>query len=182
MKNQVNRKSSIFFLMLIILFVTRSMAQSNELVVIDSNYSQKQQVLDHLASGIPVFEVNAPKNPWESIRQYLEQSRSTQVVHLFANANYNAMELGGKTYDADAVDQEFELSMLEGLFQGIHIQLLIYDCNLGSNPEGLALLKKISDKAYLNIAVPTNCSSIFGADLDFDHTTMNQPVNNSIFK
>ena len=182
MKNQVNRKSSSFFLMLIILFVTRSMAQSNELVVIDSNYFQKQQVLEHLASGIPVVEVDASKNPWESIRQYLEQNRSAQVVHLFANASYNAMELGGKTYDANGVDQEFELSMLEGLYQGTNLQLLIYDCNLGSSPEGLALLRKISDKAYFNIAVPTNCSSIFGADLEFDHTTMNQPVNNSIFK
>lgn len=182
MKNQVNRKSSSFFLMLLILFVTRTMAQSNELVVIDSNYSQRQQVLDHLSSGIPVFEVDASKNPWVSMREYLEQNRSIQVVHLFANASYNAFEFGGKTCDSNEVDQEPELSMLEGLYQGTNLQLLIYDCNLGSNPEGLALLKKISDKAYFNIAVPTNCSSIFGADLEFDHTTMNQPVNNSIFK
>ncbi|MEC7263709.1 MAG: DUF4347 domain-containing protein [Bacteroidota bacterium] len=182
MKNQVNWKSSSFFLMLTILFITRTMAQSNEVVVMDSNYFQKQQVLDHLASGIPVFEVDTSKNPWESIRQYLERNRSAKAVHLFANAGYNALELGGKTYDAGAVDQEFELSMLEGLYQGTNLQLLIYDCNLGSNPDGLALLKRISDKAYFNIAVPTHCSSIFGTDLEFDHTTMNQPVNNSIFQ
>ncbi|WP_228238326.1 DUF4347 domain-containing protein [Allomuricauda sp. M10] len=182
MKNQVNRKSSSFFLMLIILFVTRTMAQSNELVVIDSNYSQKQQVLDRLASGIPVFEVDASKNPWESIREYLERNREVLTLHLFANSGHGSLELSNISYDSAKVDEEFELSMLEGLYQGTNIQLLIYDCTLGSDIEGLSLIQKISEKSYFNIAVPTNCSSVFSTDVDFDHTTMNQPVNNSIFK
>ncbi|MEZ4811186.1 MAG: DUF4347 domain-containing protein [Allomuricauda sp.] len=158
------------------------MAQSNDVVIMDSGYAQKQQVLENLPVGTTVIELGKTGNPWKYIREHLEQNRSTQVVHLFANASYNAIQLGDKTYDSIAVDQEFELSMLEGLYQGSYMQLLIYNCNLGSNPEGLALLKKISDKAYINIAVPTNCSSVFGADLVFDHTTMNQPTHNSIFQ
>ena len=181
MRNQMFGKTFSIAIFLFTLTITGAFAQSESVVLLDSEYAQKQQVVDKLPSGVTVIEIEGINNPWKSIREYLEQNRSTQIVHLFANTSYNALELGGKTYDSNAVDQEFELSMLEGLYQGNNMQLLIYDCNLGSNPEGLALLKKIGNKAYLNIAVPTNCSSIFGPDLEFDHTTMNQPITNSIF-
>lgn len=176
------RKILPIFFFLFAFLTTGAIAQSDDVVIIDSKYSQRQEILDSLPAGTTVIEIKAISNPWKSIREYLEQNRSKQVVHLFANTNYNAVKLGGKTYDINAVDQEFEFSMLEGLYQGSHIQLLIYDCNLGSNPEGMALLKKISDKSYFNIAVPTNCSSVFGAELVFDHTTMDQPISNSIFQ
>ncbi|MBO0321903.1 DUF4347 domain-containing protein [Muricauda sp. CAU 1633] len=182
MRNLMYRKTFSIAIFLFTVTISGVFAQSTDVVLIDSEYAQKQQVVDHLPSGVSVVEIKGINNPWQSIREYLEQNRSTTVVHLFANTSYNALELGGKTYNSNAVDQEFELSMLEGLYQGTNLQLLIYDCNLGSNPEGLSLLKKISDKAYFNIAVPTNCSSVFGADLEFDHTTMNQPTHNSIFQ
>ena len=182
MKDSINTKVMQYFFCLFLLTMTATMAQSNSIVVLDAKYSQKQQVLDNLPSNTEVLEIDGNGNPWKSIREYLENHRSTLAIHLFANASYNAFELGNTTYDSDGVDQEFELSMLEGLYQGDHIQLIIYDCNLGSNTEGLALLKKISDKSYFNIAVPTNSSSVFGGNLTFDHTTMNQPTQNSIFQ
>lgn len=182
MKNPFYRKNFTIFLFLLITLSTVAVAQSNDLVAIDSNYSQKQQVLDNLPTGTAVVEIDTTGNPWQRIREYLEQHRSISAIHLFANTSYNAIELGSIAFDSAAVDQEFELSMLEGLYQGTHIQLLIYDCNLGSNVEGIALLKKISDRSYFNIAVPTNCSSVLGTDLVFDHTTMDQPINNSIFQ
>ncbi|RDY57748.1 DUF4347 domain-containing protein [Flagellimonas nanhaiensis] len=182
MKNQVNRKSSSFFFVLFILFMIKATAQSDELIIIDSNYSQKQQVLNNKPAGSMVLEIGSEENAWKVIRNYLEQNQSIEALHLFANANYNSIALGSNLYDSEAIDQEFELSMLEGLYQGTNLQLLIYDCNLGSNAEGLALLKKISERSYFNIAIPTNCSSVMGNDLVFDHTTLNQPIKNSIFQ
>ncbi|MFD2101340.1 DUF4347 domain-containing protein [Flagellimonas iocasae] len=182
MRNLMYRKAFSLFFFLFAFLIQGLFAQSEDVVIIDSEYAQKQQVMDNLPSGASIIEVPSTGNPWNSIRTYLEQNRTAQAIHLFANTSYNAIQLGGKTYDSNAVDQEFELSMMEGLYQGTHLQLLIYDCNLGSNPEGLSLLKKISDKAYMNIAVPTQCSSVFGADVDFDHTTMNQPIHNSILQ
>nr|WP_116219063.1 DUF4347 domain-containing protein [Allomuricauda sp.] len=182
MKDSIYMKFMQSFFCLFLFAVTATMAQSNSVVVLDAKYSQKQQVLDNLPNQTEVLEIDENGNPWKSIREYLENHRSTLAVHLFVNASYNAFELGNTTYDSDSVDQEFELSMLEGLYQGDHIQLMVYDCNLGSNAEGLSLLKKISDKSYFNIAVPTNCNSVFGGNLTFDHTTMNQATQNSIFQ
>ncbi|MDC6364898.1 MULTISPECIES: DUF4347 domain-containing protein [Flavobacteriaceae] len=182
MKNQVNRKSSSLFFALFTLLLIRVTAQSDEVIVIDSNYSQKQQVLDNIPSGSNILEVDATENPWKAIRNYLEQNQAILTLHLFANASYNSIAIGNNLYDSDAVDQEFELSMLEGLYQGNNIQLLIYDCNLGSNVEGLALLQKISERSYFNIGVPTKCNSLIGDDLVFDHTTLDQPVKKSIFQ
>lgn len=182
MKDLINKKVLQSFFYLFLFTMTATMAQSNSIVIMDAKYSQKQQVLDNLPSHTEVLEIDGNGNPWKSIREYLENNSSIIAVHLFANASYNAFELGNITYDSDAVDQEFELSMLEGLYQGDHIQLIVYDCNLGSNPEGLALIKEISNKSYLNIAVSTNCSSVLGQNLKFDYTTMNQPTQNSIFQ
>lgn len=182
MRNQFKTKTLSFFVLFLTTILTGLNAQSGDIVVIDTGYSQKQEVLESLPEGASIVELGQMANPWKLVRQYLEQNQSAQVIHLFANTSYNAIELGGTTYDSAAIEKELELSMLEGLYQGTNIQLLIYDCNLGSNTEGLALIKKISDRSYFNIAVPTNCSSVFSSTLEFDHTTMNQPINSSIFK
>ncbi|SNZ00805.1 DUF4347 domain-containing protein [Flagellimonas pacifica] len=182
MKNPFYRNTLPVFFFLFAFLITGVFAQSNDIVVIDSKYSQKPQVLNNLPSGTSVVEIYSTDNPWKTIRENLEQNPSIKAIHLFVNTNYNAFELGGILYDSTKIDQEFEFSMMEGLYQGTNIQLLVYDCNLGSNPEGLELMKKVSDRSYFNIGVPTNCSSIFSMDLEFDHTTMNQPVNKPILK
>ncbi|WP_420600893.1 DUF4347 domain-containing protein [Flagellimonas sp.] len=182
MRNPFYRKTLPVFFFLFPFLITGVFAQSNDILVMDSEYSQKQQVLDNLPQGISVVETNSIDNPWKTVREYLEQNPSAQAIHLFVNTNHNAFEFGGILYDSTKIDQESELSMLEGLYQGTNIQLLIYDCNLGSNPEGLELIKKIGDRSYFNVGVPTNCSSIFSMDLEFDHTTINQPINKPILK
>ncbi len=182
MKTVINLKFLVSFLLLTSLIMGVSKAQTSDVVVMDSQYSKKQDVLNRLPSNTDILEINRENNPWKTIREYLLENTSVQKIHLFANAIYNAFELGGITYTTEKVDQEFELSMLEGLYQGTNLQLLVYDCNLGSNPEGLDLLQQISERSYFNIGVPTNCSSVLDGSLDFDHTTMNQPINSTIFK
>ncbi len=182
MKTVINLKFLMSFVLLTFLITGVSKAQTNDVVVMDSQYSNKQDVLNRLQSNTDVLEINRENNPWKTIREYLLENTSVQKIHLFANATYNTFELGGITYDTEKVDQEFEFSMLEGLYQGTNLELLVYDCNLGSNPEGLALLKQISDRSYFNIGIPTNCSSVLDGSLEFDHTTMNLPINSSIFK
>lgn len=182
MRNPFQTKTFSFFVLFLTTIIAGLNAQTTDIVVIDAAFSQKQEVLENLPEEVTIVELNHAANPWKLVRQYLEQNPSAQVIHLFANTNFNAIELGGTVYDSTEIEKEFELSMLEGLYQGTNIQLLIYDCNLGSNAEGLALLKKISDRSYFNIAIPTSCSSVFDSNLEFDHTTMNQPINSSIFK
>lgn len=161
---------------------TTILAQSTDLVVIDSNYSQKQTLLDAIDPNVATLAVGTEANPFKTIREYLEQHKSVIAVHLFAEATYNTLQLGGKFYDMALMATENELSMLEGLYRGDNIQLLVYNCNLGSNEEGLQLLKQLGDRAYFNIAVSTNCTSIFSTDFSFDHTTLNKPVNASILQ
>jgi hypothetical protein len=182
MKTVINLKTLMNFLLLTLMAIGVSKAQSSDVVVMDAQYYQKQDILSRLPSNSDILEINGEDNPWKTIREYVQQNSSIQTIHLFVNTTYNAFELGGITYDLQQVAQEFEFSMLEGLYQGTNFQLLVYDCNLGSNPEGLALIKQISERSYLNIGVPTNCSSILDGSLDFDHTTMNQTINSSILK
>lgn len=104
-------------MLLTLVVIGVSKAQTNELVVMDSQYAQKQDVLNRLPSNSHFLEINGEDNPWKTIREYVQQNSSIQTIHLFVNASYNAFELGGITYGTQQVAQEFELSMLEGLYQ-----------------------------------------------------------------
>lgn len=175
-------KKSCSFLFLFYLFSSSITAQSKSLVVLDFEFSQKTSVLNELPDNTAVLELNSGTNPWELIRKKLESNQDLKVIHLFANASYNSLRIGGVNYDIVKVAKEFELSMLEGLYQGIHLQLLVYNCNLASNEEGLNLLKVIGEKAYFNVGACTNCTSIFDSTFLFDFSTLNRTVDNSILQ
>jgi len=162
-----NIRLSIFFSCFI---GTCAFAQSTNLVVVDSEYSEKEKVISQIsASKILSLQIGA--NPWKAIRERIAADRNITTVHLFAEASYNTIRMGGISYDKEALNDEFELSMLEGLYQGTHLQLLIYNCNLGANEEGLELLTQIGERTYMNVGASTNCTSIFDPDFVFDFKT-----------
>jgi len=164
----------------LIAFSTSTVAQ--DLVVIDSDYANKQQVLTSIPQNTPVLEIDNGTNPWKSIREKLTTSKTIGTIHLFVEANYNSLLIGGITYDIQAAQNEFELSMLEGLYQGTNLQLLIYNCNLASNDAGKRLLQEIGNRAYLNIAACTDCTSVFEPDFHFDFQTLDQPIDQPILQ
>ncbi|MFH6603567.1 DUF4347 domain-containing protein [Maribacter algicola] len=156
-------------------------SQATDLLVIDSDYSKKEQLLSQVFE-VQILYLDSETNPWTDIREVLLAEKSIKTVHLFTDATYKEIRMGGITYNIDTLNDEFELGMLEGLYQGTNIQLLIYNCNLGSNADGLSLIKKISDLSYFNVAAPTKCNSVFTPGLEFDYTAMDLPVNSSILK
>ncbi|WP_420322261.1 DUF4347 domain-containing protein [Flagellimonas sp.] len=171
------------FLGLIFFLPTLILGQSSDLVVIDGDFAQSASVTSKISNGsIPILVLNSSENPWKIIRQRLISDPNITTIHLFAEASFNSLKLGNIEYDMGKVDAEPELSMLEGVYSGTNLQLLIYNCNLASNQEGRELLKKIGDKAYFNIAAPTACNSIFDQQPNFDYTTLNQPVSQSILQ
>lgn len=173
----------IIYLSLFCLCISSLNAQSTDLVIIDGNYSLKQDVINNLPNETAVIELSENQNPWKQIREYLIQNQSINAMHLFVNTNVNSLEMGGISYTSSVIDQEFELSMLEGLYTGTHFQLLIYNCTIGATQSGIDLLNKMSEKSYFNIAVPTNCTSVFNtSNLVFDYKTMELPINSSILQ
>ncbi len=183
MKNVILQLRGVFLpLLCSVLFSTAIYAQSENLVVIDAQFSQKQDVLAKVPSTATILELSGDSNPWKAIRENLESNSSIKTIHLFVNATYNSMQMGAITYDLAQVNSENELSMLEGLYQGEHFQLLVYNCNLGSNDEGLSLLKGLGQKAYFNVGVSTDCTSIFDNSFDFNHSTLGQVLNSSIIQ
>ncbi|WP_299434884.1 DUF4347 domain-containing protein [uncultured Maribacter sp.] len=153
---------------------------SKNLVVIDSDFSEKTQIISTLSTNQVLVELNNTTNAWKQIREFLQENSEIKTIHLFANASYNSLQMGGVAYDLNSVNAEFELSMLEGLYQGEHIQLLVYNCNLGSNTDGLALIKAIGEKAYFNVGACTSCTSIFDTAFNFDYWSLSASITNSI--
>ncbi|MDT7829500.1 DUF4347 domain-containing protein [Pricia sp. S334] len=156
-------------------------AQSKDLVVIDSEYAEKGKVLA-LLPGSEVLELNSNSNPWEKIRVGLENNKNLNTVHLFVESSYNAILMGGTSYSIETLNNEFELSMMEGLYSGTNYQLLIYSCNLASNEEGIELLNYIGQRAYMNVASGADCSSVFDAGFAFNFQSLDSSLSPSIFQ
>lgn len=155
-------------------------AQQDQLVVIDGAFSKNAEITAQLPVGVPVLRLSTDKNPWEAIRNELTQHQDIKVVHLFAEATYNELSLGGIAYNKNTLAAEWELAMLEGLYTGENHQLLLYNCNLASNEEGMDFLKELGNAIYFNIAAPTQCVSLLNDTVHFDFTTLNQPISSSI--
>lgn len=173
--NQKLTHIQLFMLLLLILQSgSMAIAQSADLVVIDKNFTQNSKLLAQLPPNTAILNLDTSKNPWMMIREKLESNPDLKNIHLFAESLDNAILVGGIEYTTAKIEGESELSMLEGLYNGTHYQLLLYTCNLSSNPEGLDLIKKIGERAYFNVAVSTNCTDIFNA-INFDFTSLNQP-------
>lgn len=154
-------------------------AQSTGLVVVDAEYSEKEKVISQVSTS-KILGLEIGSNPWKAIRERIAVDSDITTVHLFAEASYNAIRMGGISYDREAIKGEFELSMLEGLYQGTHFQLLIYNCNLGSNGEGIGLLSQISEQSYMNVGASTRCTSVFSSDFVFDFKTREENLADPI--
>lgn len=154
-------------------------AQSTNLVVVDSEYSDKEKVISQISTS-KILNLEIGSNPWKAIRETIAANRDITTVHLFVEASYNAIRMGGISYDKKALNDEFELSMLEGLYQGTHLQLLVYNCNLGANGEGIELLSLIGQRTYMNVGASTNCTSIFDSDFVFDFKTREENLTTPI--
>src|SRR5690554_3769593 len=154
-------------------------AQSTGLVVVDAEYSEREKVISQVSTS-KILSLETESNPWKTIRERIAADRNITTIHLFVEASYNALRMGGISYDREVIKNEFELSMLESLYQGTHLQLLIYNCNLGANDEGIELLSQIGEQSYMNVGVSTNCTSIFSSDFVFDFKTREENLTNPV--
>lgn len=174
-------KKTRWLLPLLFFISVMAVAQSNSLVVMDKQYAEADKVAEQLPNT-QILYLDANTNPWKQIRMALEADRSIVSIHLFVKATYNGLLMGEQSYTLESLDNEFELGMLEGLYQGTHIQLLVYNCNIGNNQDGQELLRQIGQRAYFNVAVPTDCNSIFDSGFNFDYTTLDLPITESIIQ
>lgn len=174
MKSKLNQ---IKFVIILIIITSGNYlsAQSKNLVVIDQNFANKEKLLSRLSKDAIILNLNESSNPWKMIREKLQSDTNLKNIHLFTESTSTSLTMGGITYTHAMVEKELELPMLEGLYDGTNLQLLLYTCNLPSTKTGLDLITKIGNMAYLNIAAPTQCSDIF-SQLSFDFTTLNQPT------
>src|SRR5690606_19830382 len=120
---------------LLLLVVTNGVsAQVNKLVVIDGAFSEKPEAMAKIGPDVPILQLSNVGHPCEAIRHELLKDRNIKEIHLFAGAAYNQLGLGGTVYTLENLENEWELAMLEGLYQGVNYQLFLYNCNLASNP------------------------------------------------
>ncbi|WP_335964877.1 DUF4347 domain-containing protein [Galbibacter sp. PAP.153] len=165
-------KSVFAFLILLLTGAFNVVAQQNKLIVVDMEYPHLSQLEFTKTQNLEVLKLTTQENPWKNIREYLQMHPEITELHLFAKTTENSIQLGGNNYSAKKLDAEFEISLMETLynFKNRH-QLLIYSCNIAREETGRAILKKLGERTLFNIAAPTSCDDIFSETLEFDFQT-----------
>jgi hypothetical protein len=62
------------FVILLVMGCGKAIAQTNILVVIDQDYTKKNEVLSQLPSDAAVLQLKSTSNPWRDIREKLTNS------------------------------------------------------------------------------------------------------------
>src|SRR5690606_28767116 len=73
---------------------THVFAQSTDLVVVDSEYSEKEKVISQISTS-KILKLEIGSNPWKAIRERIAADRKITTGHLFVEASYNAIRMGG---------------------------------------------------------------------------------------
>lgn len=179
-KSPISTKWRITMMFLFLISFGRVQAQqATEVVIVDRNYADKASVIAAMPASANYLELENAENPWRTIREFL-MKHEAGVIHLFTNTRSAGIELDGQYYDVSRLSEEFELAMFEGLYQGEHLQMLIYDCTLAQSASGKEFMGQLGQLTYMNVAASTSCDSIWDAAFTFDYATMPKAVASSI--
>ena len=177
MKNHVNRKCSTIFFAMFILLIIKVTAQSDEVVIIDSNFENKGGILASLPVSVPYVEINDLMNLQQALEKALDQTNGNTIVHLFTSTTENTIRTGSTVYTRENLSSFFNTAQFNGAEE---TSLLIYSCSLAKTVEGRALIDEFANTTGLNIFSSSSCTSVRD-EIEFNYATSNNTVKSNLF-
>jgi len=146
-----------------------------ELVLIDSNVTDYQQIIDDLnADGdknILVHVLDGGSNGIDQIGEILSQYSDLDAVHLISHGSDAGVQIGNTWLDADNIDDYGAALASWGDAMDGDADLLIYGCNLAAGQAGQLLLDNLSLLTGADVAASDDLtgSADLGGDWDLEY-------------
>uniref|UniRef100_UPI0005690FD4 DUF4347 domain-containing protein n=1 Tax=Marinobacterium litorale TaxID=404770 RepID=UPI0005690FD4 len=128
---------------------------SQQLYIIDKSVSDYHSILEQIPQGAGYLLLDTDQDGLKQLANYLSDRSNIDAIHLISHGRSGELLLGNSKLNSDSIqDYEAEFQQI-GAALSESADMLLYGCNLADSPEGVQLLKQVSEYTQADIKAST---------------------------
>ena len=151
---------------------TQAAVQGKSVVFVDSRVKDSANLLEGVAPGTQVVQLDATKDGLQQIADYLDTHQGVSSVQIIAHGNAGDLWLGNSYLSADNVQARSEVLAQIGQDMNAGGDILIYGCYTAEGERGLSLVDSLAQLTGRDVAASNDRTGL-GGDWDLEIATGN---------
>ncbi len=139
-------------------------------VFVDARVKDSAELLNGVAPGTQVVQLDASKDGLQQIADYLGSHQGVSSVQIIAHGNAGDLWLGSTYLSADNVAARSEVLAQIGQDMNVGGDILIYACNTAASDKGINFVDSLAQLTGRDVAASTNRTGL-GGDWTLEVTT-----------
>ncbi|MBT2297340.1 Ig-like domain-containing protein [Pseudomonas fluorescens] len=151
---------------------TQAAVPGKTVVFVDSRVKDSASLLEGVAPGTQVVQLNATQDGLQQIADYLDTHQGISSVQIIAHGNAGDLWLGSAYLSADNVQARGEVLAQIGQDMNAGGDILIYGCYTAEGDSGLKLVNSLAQLTGRDVAASTDRTGL-GGDWELEIATGN---------
>ncbi|ROM77365.1 glycosyl hydrolase [Pseudomonas brassicacearum] len=151
---------------------TQAAVPGKSVVFVDSRVKDAASLLEGVAPGTQVVQLDATKDGLQQIADYLDTHQGVSSVQIIAHGNAGDLWLGNSYLSADNVQARSEVLAQIGQDMNVGGDILIYGCYTADGDRGLSLVDSLAQLTGRDVAASDDRTGL-GGDWDLEIATGN---------
>ena len=131
-------------------------------VFVDARVKDSAELLNGVAPGTQVVQLDASKDGLQQIADYLGSHQGVSSVQIIAHGNAGDLWLGSTYLSADNVAARGEVLAQIGQDMNVGGDILIYACNTAASDKGINFVDSLAQLTGRDVAASTNRTGLGG--------------------
>ncbi|MEX0167309.1 DUF4347 domain-containing protein [Pseudomonas brassicacearum] len=149
---------------------TEAAVPGKSVVFVDSRVKDSASLLEGVAPGTQVVQLDASKDGLQQIADYLDTHQGVSSVQIIAHGNAGDLWLGNSYLSADNVQARSEVLAQIGQDMNAGGDILIYGCYTAEGERGLSLVDSLAQLTGRDVAASNDRTGL-GGDWDLEIAT-----------
>ncbi|WHS60595.1 Ig-like domain-containing protein [Pseudomonas sp. G2-4] len=151
---------------------TQAAVPGKTVVFVDSRVKDSTSLLEGVAPGTQVVQLDATKDGLQQIADYLDTHQGISSVQIIAHGNAGDLWLGNSYLSADNVQARSEVLAQIGQDMNVGGDILIYGCYTAEGDRGLGLVDSLAQLTGRDVAASNDRTGL-GGDWELEIATGN---------
>ncbi|VVN40314.1 hypothetical protein PS664_05370 [Pseudomonas fluorescens] len=151
---------------------TQAAVPGKSVLFVDSRVKDSASLLEGVAPGTQVVQLEASKDGLQQIADYLDSHQGVSSVQIIAHGNAGDLWLGNSYLSADNVQARSEILAQIGQDMNVGGDILIYGCYTAEGERGLSLVDSLAQLTGRDVAASNDRTGL-GGDWDLEIATGN---------
>ncbi len=151
---------------------TQAAVPGKSVLFVDSRVKDSASLLEGVAPGTQVVQLEANKDGLQQIADYLDSHQGVSSVQIIAHGNAGDLWLGNSYLSADNVQARSEILAQIGQDMNVGGDILIYGCYTAEGERGLSLVDSLAQLTGRDVAASNDRTGL-GGDWDLEIATGN---------